>query len=482
MQIDLVKENEFTYKIPVQKERGMRVPGIIYSTEKMMDTMRDDPSLAQVMNVATLPGIVKASIAMPDIHLGYGFPIGGIAAFDSETGIVSPGGVGYDINCGVSLMKINVSYGEISLKMKEVVDAVFQAVPSGMGSNSRIRIGKSEMDDILQTGLKWALEKGYATSEDIESTEENGTMEGSDPADVSSEARSRGMKQIGTLGAGNHFLEIQRVQEIFDGSVASSFGIESEGQITVMVHTGSRGLGHQVATDYLKRLNESVPGRVICQHDRQLISAEINSRIGQQYLSAMKGAANFAFVNRQIILSRVREVFAKVLGRPEDDLQMKLVYGLAHNIAKVEKHTVDGEKMILMVHRKGATRAFPAGAPGVGARFMKTGHPVLVPGDMGSASYVMVGAKKSLDASFGSSCHGAGRLLSRQKSLRNFSDTYVQGKLSAAGVIVKSASRRVLIEEAPGSYKNIDEVVSGVVGAGLAERVSRHVPVGVVKG
>jgi tRNA-splicing ligase RtcB len=482
MQIDLIRENEFTYRIPVQSERGMKVPGIIYSTGKMMETMRDDPSLEQVMNVATLPGIVKASIAMPDIHLGYGFPIGGIAAFDSQSGIVSPGGVGYDINCGVSLMRVNISYREIATRMRELVDSLFQAVPSGMGSNSRIRAGNGEMDEILQTGLKWALEMGYATPDDVESTEENGTMEGSDPGDVSSEARSRGMKQIGTLGAGNHFLEIQRVQEIFDRSVASSFGIDSEDQVTVMVHTGSRGLGHQVATDYLKKLNENVPGRVICQHDRQLISAEINSKIGQQYLSAMKGAANFAFVNRQIILSRVREVFTKVLGRTEDDLQMRLVYGLAHNIAKVEKHTVDGERMTLMVHRKGATRAFPAGTEGIGSKFMKTGHPVLVPGDMGSASYVMVGAKKSLDASFGSSCHGAGRLLSRQKSLRNFSDSYVQGKLSAAGVTVKSASRKVLIEEAPGSYKNIDEVISGVVGAGLAERVSRHVPVGVVKG
>lgn len=480
--MELVKEDRFTFKIPVLKERGMRVPGLIYSTERMMEALKNDQSLDQVINVATLPGIVKASIAMPDIHLGYGFPIGGIAAFDSESGIISPGGVGYDINCGVSLMKVDMTYNEVAPHIRDLVSAIFQAVPSGMGSNSKIPFNNNDMEEILQSGLKWALDRGYASADDLDSTEENGTMNGSDSGDISHEARSRGMKQIGTLGAGNHFLEIQRVSEIFNPETAKSFGIVSENQVTVMVHTGSRGLGHQVATDYLRKLNENVPGKVTCPNDRQLISAEINSRIGQQYLSAMKGSANFAFVNRQMIISRVRSVFSKVLGRTEEELGMRLIYGLAHNIAKIEEHTVNGEKMKLMVHRKGATRAFPAGKNGIGRKFIETGHPVLVPGDMGSASYVMVGSKKSLEASFGSSCHGAGRLLSRQKSLKNFSDSYVQEKLSAAGVIVKSASKRVLIEEAPGSYKNIDDVISAVVGAGLADRVTRNVPVGVVKG
>ena len=480
--MDLIKFDEFTYKIPVIRDRGMRVPGIIYSSDSMMETLKDDPALEQVINVASLPGIIKASIAMPDIHLGYGFPIGGVAAFDYESGIISPGGVGYDINCGVSLMRMDVKYEEISARIPDLVEGLFRAIPSGMGSNSAVKLSSTDMDEVLHSGLKWALENGYATDDDIGSTEENGTMIGVNTDSISSEAKARGMKQIGTLGAGNHFLEIQRISEIFNPEIAGSFGLNLSGQIAVMVHTGSRGLGHQVATDYMKKLNENVPGKVACQNDRQLISAEINSRIGQEYISAMKGAANFAFVNRQIILSRVREVFAKTLGRSQEDLSMKIVYGLAHNIAKVEKHSVDGEVMNLMVHRKGATRSFPAGSDVVGKKFIKTGQPVLVPGDMGSASYVMVGSEKSMEASFGSSCHGAGRLLSRQKSLKNFNDAYVEKKLREAGVLVRSASRKVLIEEAPGSYKDIDDVVSAVVGAGLASKVARNVPVGVVKG
>jgi len=480
--LELIKQDEFTFRIPVNREKGMRVPGIIYSTDVMMETLKNDPSLEQVVNVASMPGIVKASIAMPDIHLGYGFPIGGVAAFDYESGVVSPGGVGYDINCGVSLMKIDLKYDEIAGKLSNIVEGLFHAVPSGMGSNSRIPVTSGDMDEILQSGIRWALDNGYATKEDSDSTEENGTMPGVNTDDISREAKARGMKQIGTLGAGNHFLEVQKVSRIFNPEIASAFGISLPDQIVVMVHTGSRGLGHQVATDYMKRLNEDIPGKVASPNDRQLISAEINSRIGGEYISAMKGAANFAFVNRQIILSRVREVFSKVLGRSEEELSMKMVYGLAHNIAKVERHSVNGEIMNLMVHRKGATRAFPAGNASAGPKFMKTGHPVLVPGDMGSASYVMVGAEKSMDASFGSSCHGAGRLLSRQKSLKNFDDAYVERRLKEAGVLVKSASRKVLIEEAPGSYKNIEDVISAVVGAGLATRVAKNVPVGVVKG
>ena len=482
MALDLIKYDDFTFKIPMIRERGMKVPGIIYSTDKMMETLREDPSLEQVINVASLPGIVKASFAMPDIHLGYGFPIGGVAAFDYETGIVSPGGVGYDINCGVSLMKMDLKYDEVAGRISDLVDGLFSAIPSGMGSNSSIALSPGDMNEILQSGLKWALDNGYATTDDLDSTEENGTMTGVNIDNISREAKARGMKQIGTLGAGNHFLEIQRVSKIFNPDIARAFGIDLDDQIAVMVHTGSRGMGHQVATDYMKKLNENVPGKVACQYDRQLISAEINSKIGQDYISAMKGAANFAFVNRQIILSRVREVFAKTLGRSQEDLSMKIVYGLAHNIAKVEKHSVDGEVMNLMVHRKGATRSFPAGSDAVGEKFIKTGQPVLVPGDMGSASYVMVGSEKSMEASFGSSCHGAGRLLSRQKSLKNFNDAYVEKKLREAGVLVRSASRKVLIEEAPGSYKDIDDVISAVVGAGLASKVARNVPVGVVKG
>ncbi|OWP57024.1 MAG: RNA-splicing ligase RtcB [Thermoplasmatales archaeon B_DKE] len=480
--MELIKQDEFTFRIPVNREKGMRVPGIIYSTDVMMETLKNDPSLEQVVNVASMPGIVKASIAMPDIHLGYGFPIGGVAAFDYERGVVSPGGVGYDINCGVSLMKADLKYDEIAGKLSNIVEGLFHAVPSGMGSNSRVPVTSGDMDEILQSGIRWALDNGYATKEDSDSTEENGTMSGVNTDDISREAKARGMKQIGTLGAGNHFLEVQKVSRIFNPEIASAFGISLPDQIVVMVHTGSRGLGHQVATDYMKRLNEDIPGKVASPNDRQLISAEINSRIGGEYISAMKGAANFAFVNRQIILSRVREVFSKVLGRSEEELSMKMVYGLAHNIAKVERHNVNGEIMNLMVHRKGATRAFPAGNSAAGPKFMKTGHPVLVPGDMGSASYVMVGAEKSMDASFGSSCHGAGRLLSRQKSLKNFDDAYVERRLKEAGVLVKSASRKVLIEEAPGSYKNIEDVISAVVGAGLATRVAKNVPVGVVKG
>ncbi len=462
------KVDEFTYMI--EKEGEMNVPGIIYSSEKLMDQTYQDGSIGQVINVARLPGIVKASLAMPDIHLGYGFPIGGVAAFDYETGIISPGGVGYDINCGVAILTSGIGYESIKSHLKDITDKIFEIVPSGLTSRKGISVSRNDMIDILSNGLKWAVEKGYGDQNDIQHTEDSGFLETSHDY-VSKNAIDRGMNQIATLGAGNHFLEIQRVSDIFDPVISEKFGLFKD-EVTVMIHTGSRGLGHQVATDYMKMLNESP--EAIKTGDMQLTSAYINSGIGSKYISAMKAAANFAFVNRELIISRIREIFRKETGS-----DLKLLYSLAHNIAKEEYHDVDGKLMKLMVHRKGATRAFPRGK--IGGIFESTGQPVLIPGSMGTASYVMTGNAENMGKSFGTSCHGAGRRLSRSKAVKEYS-AVVEDDLKNKNVYAHSASRRVLSEEAPESYKDIDEVIRAVSGAHLADPVARMVPLAVVKG
>lgn len=476
-EIEVREIDNYTYMIDKSYDSRMNVPGIIYSSPAMMEDIRNDQSLQQVVNVAMLPGIVKASMAMPDIHWGYGFPIGGVAAFDSDEGIVSPGGVGYDINCGVSLVRTNLTFEELKPKIRELTDLLFRKVPSGMGSTST-KVTEGDLEAILSTGVQWCLEKGMATKGDLKFTEENGTLKENRPRNVSHEARKRGLKQIGTLGAGNHFLEIQRTDSILDQETARYFGISATGQVTVMVHTGSRGLGHQVATDFIRKLNTMGEGVIAHPVDRQLTSAKINSDVGSAYLGAMNAAANYGFVNRQVIIHNVREAFHEVF--PESEA--KLVYSLAHNMAKMERHRINGDERTLLVHRKGATRAFPGSFFDEGSFFHKYGHPVLIPGDMGTASYVLVGKEGNDQKSFSSSCHGAGRKLSRTKSIQAFQSRDVVSKLEAKGIYLRAQNVRVISEEAPGSYKDIDDVIASVTGAGLTLPVARLTPLGVVKG
>ncbi len=475
--INVREVDEYTYRIDQSHDRRMNVPGIIYSSPSMMNDIRNDQSLQQVVNVAMLPGIVKASLAMPDIHWGYGFPIGGVAAFDFETGIISPGGVGYDINCGVSLVRTDLSYSEVKPQIKNLTDELFKRVPSGMGSTST-KVSKTDLEEILSGGLQWCLDKGIAEQEDIRYTEENGTLKDNSPDYVSEEAKKRGLKQIGTLGAGNHFLEIQRVDTIYDREAAEAFGITGDDQITIMIHTGSRGLGHQVATDYIRRLNSTESGIVHHPVDRQLTSAYMNSAVGIEYYKAMNSAANYGFVNRQVIANNVREAFYKIFPHSSVDI----VYSLAHNMAKREKHSLDSHNLDLIVHRKGATRAFAGNMFSKGSLHSKHGHPVLIPGDMGTASYVLKGKPGNEEKSFSSSCHGAGRKLSRKKSVETFKSEIVASKLEDKGIYLRAQNMRVISEEAPGSYKDIDEVIKSVTGARLTDPVTRLVPLGVVKG
>lgn len=475
--INIKKVDDYTYKIDTSQDERMLVPGIVYSSPEMIETIRQDQSLQQVVNVSMLPGIVKASMAMPDIHWGYGFPIGGVAAFDSEKGIISPGGVGYDINCGVSLVRTDLTYGEIKPRIREITDELFRKVPSGMGSTST-KVTDRDLDEILSGGLQWCLDNEFATREDLLHTEENGCMRDNSPNLISIEARKRGLKQIGTLGAGNHFLEVQSVDRILESDSAKAFGIKETGQVTIMIHTGSRGLGHQVATDFIRRLNSSEEGVVNHPVDRQLTSALLSSQVGMEYFQAMNSAANYGFVNRQVISNNVRSVFRKFF----PDSEVNIVYSLAHNMAKRETHIVDGEKMDLMVHRKGATRAFSSDVENKDGTFSGGAHPVLIPGDMGTASYILKGKPENESRSFGSSCHGAGRRLSRKKSLDTFSTDEVTLKLQEKGVYLRAQNMRVISEEAPGSYKNIDDVIRSVTGAGLTDQVARLIPLGVVKG
>ncbi|WP_010917580.1 RtcB family protein [Thermoplasma volcanium] len=466
--MNIRKIDDYTYEIP--REGDMIVHGIVYSTDKLFKNTVEDGSLNQVVNVAKLPGIVEASYAMPDIHLGYGFPIGGVAAFDYDEGIISPGGVGYDINCGVALLRTGMNYAQIKPRIKDITDYIFQEVPSGLTSRKGFPVNQNDLQEILTSGLKWAVSRGLATELDMINTEDNGSIE-SHGTHVSKQAMQRGLSQIGTLGAGNHFLEIQRVSDIFDEDVARKFGLYKD-EVTVMIHTGSRGLGHQVATDYLRELRESRES--IKTSDPELISIHVKSKIGENYLDAMKSAANFAFVNRQMAIYGVRKVFKKFF-----DVEPELVYSLAHNIAKVEDHIVEGKTKSLIVHRKGATRAFGPGKSS--PPFEDTGHPVLIPGSMGTASYVLVGVKENLIKSFGTACHGSGRVLSRNQAIKKFS-SIVDRELEEKDVYARPATKRVLYEEAPGSYKNVDEVVAAVEGAHLARSIVRMVPLAVVKG
>jgi len=477
----LVQRDEFTYEIPRDEAAGMHVPGILFSDAALLSGVEGDPSLQQLANVATLPGIQRHALAMPDIHFGYGFPVGGVAAFDLSDGVVSPGGIGYDINCGVRLIRTNLTADEVRPRLVALIDRLYREVPSGVGSQGGYPLKSSEIDEVLAGGAAWAVEHGLGRAEDLVVQEEEGRLPSADPHQVSDSAHKRGLKQLGTLGSGNHFLEVQRVDELFYPEFAEVLGLVP-GRVVVMLHTGSRGLGHQVATDYIQRMDRRLMEQQVVLVDRQLSCAPVASDDGQKYLAAMAAGANFAWANRQTITHGVRRAFQAVFERPAEELDLSVVYDIAHNMAKVEEHAVDGTRAKLLVHRKGATRAFPAGREEVPAPYRPYGQPVLIPGDMGTASYVLAGLPTAIERSFGSSCHGAGRRLSRHAAVRAFRYDEVTRALSAKGIVVRSASREGVTEEAPGAYKDVEEVVRVAEGAGLTRRVARLTPLGVVKG
>ncbi len=478
----LQKITDYKWRIPKSYMEGMRVDGIVFATYSLLEQITADESLQQVANVATLPGIVGASIAMPDIHWGYGFPIGGVAAFDPEEGgVISPGGVGYDINCGVRIIKTNLTERDVEKYKEKLADKLFRYVPSGVGSEGHFHFTKSEFRKIVEQGVTYLRRLGFAWDEDQEYIEEGGHMRGGDFSKVSSRAVERGLPQLGTLGSGNHFLEVQVVDEIFDKKVAERFGL-FEGQVVVMIHCGSRGYGHQIASDYIKRFDRNLKKYGIKLVDRQLSCAPFNSPDGQDYFAAMVTAANYAWSNRQLITYQVRKAFEEIFGRKAEDLGMHILYDVAHNIAKIEEYEVDGRKRKLVVHRKGATRALPKGHPLVPRRYRDVGQPVLIPGDMGTASYVLVGMPGSLRESFGSSCHGAGRVLSRRKAKRMFNKSTLLKQLARKGIVVRAESVATILEEAPDAYKDVSQVVDVVEMAGISKKVSRNRPIIVVKG
>ena len=467
-------------EISADYKKGMRVNGIIY-VDEVLEKELEAQAIDQVANVATLPGIVKASMAMPDIHTGYGFSIGGVAAFDLKEGIISPGGVGYDINCGVRLLRSNLQKNEVIAKISDIVNVLYNEIPSGVGSKGKIRLGPDDEKKILRKGTRWAVEQGFGDAGDLEKIESGGCIEGADPSLISNKAYERGRAQQGTLGSGNHFLEVQYVDEIYDERAANSLGI-FKGQVTLMIHTGSRGFGHQVCTDFLEVMEKAAKKYAIELPDKELACAPFASAEAQDYLSAMRAAANYAWANRQCIMHWSREAFMKVLGLSPGKLGMTLIYDVAHNIAKIEEHTVNGKKISLAVHRKGATRAFPPGHPELPAAYRSIGQPVLIPGDMGRASFILLGTEKAMIETFGSTCHGAGRLMSRHQAIKKAKGRKIWREMEEKGIIVRSAGRETLAEEMSEAYKDISDVVDVVHAAGISTKVARLRPMGVIKG
>jgi len=482
MRVTLRRIDKYVWEIPKGYKKGMRVPSRIFADEILLQKMESDLTLEQVANVAMLPGIYKYSIVLPDGHQGYGFPIGGVGAFDAENGVLSPGGVGYDINCGVRLIRTNLREKDIKLFLRELTETLFVYVPSGLGSRGKIRVSVNELDRVLEEGVYWAVSKEYGWDEDPEFIEEHGSMEGADASKVSIAAKNRGKNQLGSLGSGNHFLEIQRVDKIYDEKAAKVLGIEEEGQILVMIHTGSRGLGHQVCSDYLKTMEIAARRYNIVLPDRELVSVPTMSKEAQAYFAAMKSAANFAWTNRQLITHWVRQAFEKVLKRSADELDMHIIYDVAHNIAKMEEHKVNGKTVKVYVHRKGATRAFPPGHPLIPHKYRSIGQPVLIPGSMGTASYILLGTEKSMSITFGSAPHGAGRVLSRARAKREYRGSEVKSTLERRGIVVRAASLAVVAEEAPGAYKDVDRVADVAHSVGIARKIVRATPLAVVKG
>mgnify|MGYP001588269780 CR=1 FL=1 len=470
-----------TWRWEVPQTGRMRVPGVLYASRKLLQNIGADEGIKQVVNVACLPGIVKASLAMPDMHWGYGFPIGGVAAFDLDEGIISPGGVGYDINCGCRMMTTRLFLSDIQDRLKDMVVSLFHNVPSGVGVGGNLRLAAKEVRQVLTGGSAWAVNRGFGEQVDLETTEDGGVFAGADPDLVSDLAISRGKDQLGTLGSGNHFLEIEVVEEIFEQNAAAAFGLE-KGQICVMIHSGSRGLGYQICDDYLAEMVKHAGETGIELPDRQLACAKINSERGKRYFSAMACAANYAWVNRQLLMYQTKEAFQTALGISPRSLGMRLLYDICHNIAKIEELPVEGKNVRLCVHRKGATRAYPAGHPVVPVRYRDVGQPVLIPGDMGTGSYVLVGSKVALMETFGSACHGAGRVMSRTQARKSSRGKAVAAEMAKRGVLVMSSSRGTLQEEIPEAYKNLDDVVEVVHSAGLARKVAKLRALGCVKG
>lgn len=473
----VTKITDYIWEIPTSYKQGMRVPGRLFVSPKLLEGI-DRETLEQIANVATLPGILKYSMAMPDAHQGYGFPIGGVAAFDREKGIISPGGVGYDINCGVRILRTNLDLEEVRPGMRELIDLLFHEIPSGVGSKSKIRASDRELDEAFLHGARWAVERGYGCETDLEHCEEYGYMKAADPSKVSDKARSRGKPQFGTLGGGNHFLEIQYVEKIFEERAARVYGLK-EGQVTVMIHCGSRGAGHQICTDYLQVMEQATRKYGIRLPDKQLACAPAESKEAQDYFKAMASAANYAWANRQVITHWVRETCQRFFKK---DLDLDLIYDVAHNVAKLEEHLIDGEKKMVYVHRKGATRAFPPNHADLPKVYHEIGQPVLIPGSMGTPSYILHGTHQAMEITFGSACHGAGRVSSRAAAKHEFRGEKIQKELAARGITVRATHPSVIAEEAPGVYKSSEEVVEVVHQLGIARKVARLLPIGVAKG
>ena len=473
MELKRVAEN--IWEIPRHGE--MKVPARIYASRKLVDAVGGDKTLEQARNVACLPGIQRMSYVMPDAHQGYGFPIGGVAAFDLDEGIISPGGVGYDINCGVRLLRTDFSEADVTLKRRELLAEIFKDVPAGVGKGGVTKLTQSVLKDVLVRGAEWAVANGYGTSDDLATTEERGRMKDASWDDVSARAMERGIPQLGTLGSGNHFLEFQKVARIFDARAAAAFGLGAEGQVLVMIHCGSRGLGHQVASDYIQSMENAFGVRNL--PDRELVHAPVKSSLGRSYYRSMCAAVNYAFANRQMIAHWVRDVFKRVLGTSEG---MRQVYDVCHNVAKVEMHAVGGVEKELCVHRKGATRSFGPGRAELPEAYRAVGQPVIIPGSMGTASYVLVGTAEAEDLSFSSTAHGAGRAMSRQEALRRFRGERIRDELAARGIELLSTSWKGVAEEAAAAYKDVDEVVRVSDEVGLGRIVARVVPIGVMKG
>jgi tRNA-splicing ligase RtcB len=474
----LEKIDDYRWRIPQDKRRGMRTDVRVYASKPILDKIAKDASLEQAANVATLPGIVGSSLAMPDIHQGYGFPIGGVCATDLSSGVVSPGGVGFDINCGVRLVRANLTEKDVRPKLRDLVNQIFRDVPCGTGGSGFVKINPKELDHVLVEGSPWMVRHGYGEPRDAEHAEAGGVLGDVDPADVSDRAKERGRPQLGTLGSGNHFLEVQYVDQIADEQAARAMGIAKD-QVVVLIHSGSRGLGHQVCTDFLRQMGAAMKKYGIEVPDRQLACVPVQSNEGQTYLSAMRGAANFAWANRQGITHFLRGAFKRIFG---DTTQLDLIYDVCHNIAKHERYEVDGKKRDVLVHRKGATRAFPPGHPEVTPAYRHVGQPVFIPGSMGTASWVLAGQEGSMRETFGTTCHGAGRLLSRAAAKKGRDLQSVLKSLEDAGIYIRSETKKGILEEIPEAYKDVDEVIEVVHNAGIAKKVARLRPMGVIKG
>jgi len=478
----LKKVGPCQWELSKDAKPGMKVPSLLFLSEKLLKEV-EEGAVEQSANVAFLPGIYKHSIALPDMHFGYGFPIGGVAALDFEEGGLSPGGIGFDINCGVRLLRTNLTESDVRPKLSNLLESIFKNVPSGVGRGGRVRLSTSQLKgEVLEAGAEWAIENGYGKERDLEHLEERGRMKEADANAVSEKALMRGSPQLGTLGAGNHFLEIQYVEKIFLPEIAKVFGIDRENQVCVMIHTGSRGFGHQVCTDYLRILENAFRDKVRKLPDRELVYAPAGTKECDNYFKAMCCAVNYAFCNRQMITHWVRESIIKTLGLKEEDVGLEVVYGVCHNVGKVEEYEIDGEKKKVYIHRKGATRAFGPGSPDIPEDYKNIGQPAIIPGSMGTSSYVLIGTEEAKNLTFSSVCHGAGRLMSRHKALRLFRGEKVKQMLSEKGILVRSASWKVIAEEAPGVYKDVDEVVRVCQEAGIAKIVAKLRPMGVVKG